>query len=112
MTSELVLLITLALASYRLWRILGKDSWPPSVWFRQRLGAEAFAGGGTANRTGSRPWWKQEALELIECPWCMGFWIAGAVVANLWPWDTLAELAVAWLAVSCLVGLIGARLDD
>lgn len=100
MTSELVLLITLALASYRLWRILGKDSITEPI--RAHLDRSA--------RENTR--WAVWMADLIECPWCLGFWIAGAVVANLWPWDTLAELAVAWLAVSCLVGLIGARLDD
>lgn len=48
---------------------------------------------------------------LLSCPWCVGFWVSGAlvaVVANL----TSIELPVVWwFAVAAVVGLIARNLD-
>lgn len=48
---------------------------------------------------------------MIRCPWCVGFWISGMVVAVGWrPWSWW--MIAAWFAVSALVGLIAKNLDE
>lgn len=108
----------MALASYRLWRFIGRDTWLPGRWLREELEAEAKEWRDRAaqlmeplspvGRSYSKRADRFETpLELISCPWCLGAWIAAAVVA----WTDLAiglELpALQWLAISTLVGLIG-----
>lgn len=91
-----ILLGIMGFASYRAWRFIGEDEWPPSVWFREEL--ERQAGADSA--------W----VTWITCPWCLGAHISAAVVSIT---DHLVGLQLPvfqWLAVSCIVGLIG-KLD-
>ena len=90
-----------ALASYRVTRLLVSDG----IANRPRDALTA-----RLERRGHR-----KLVELIECPWCTGFWVAAGVVAarRLAPraWDPLAEV----LAYSAAAGLIASRvrsLDD
>ena len=56
----------------------------------------------------------QMLVEFIECPWCVGFWIAlvGAVVPVLllgWPWWTVPALG---LAASQIIGMAAPLFAD
>ncbi len=78
-----------SLAVFRLTRLVTEDSLPPVA----RARSEVMRSG---------PDW---AAELIECPWCAGFWIAGGVVLArkyVPGWGALATV----LAHSALAGLI------
>lgn len=123
----------MALVSYRLWRIFGQDTWPPSEWFRDWLEDreqaaryryrdtyeaarvsevpdESLAQTLAAPHESRRRFW-EKVLELVECPWCLGFWISGAVVLIVDVLYGLEAPALQWFAVSCVVGLIGTNLD-
>jgi hypothetical protein len=100
--STWLLLIVMSLATYRLTRLVVKDTLPPVLWLRDRL-----AGGwrpitaterdhlhedklgkvtdikGVINRYITRVKWSPDWLaELITCPWCASGWVAGLVTAT------------------------------
>lgn len=84
----------LALAAYRLWRLLAVDDLPPLADARTRLWHAVEARWG--------PRW----ADGLECGWCTGTWVAFATVAA---WHAHAGLAHPWLqalAVATLVGLL------
>lgn len=88
----------LALAVYRVWRIIAVDQITEPIRIR------------TIFRSGPVWSWLED---LVTCPWCLGWWLSGAAsvayVAALglsWWWVVLL-----WPAVSCVVGFLG-KLDD
>lgn len=90
---DLILVVLLALASYRLTRIVVEDTItePTRQWLLARL--PAFWGQG------------------LTCAWCVGWWISGAlaVVATLSSLVAL-PLWLTWLAVATLTGIIAERI--
>lgn len=104
------LYLLLTLASYRLTRLVVKDTFPPVLWLRDLL-----AGGwrpltdkewglvrsgktdhvrptreidGVESRYVHRARWSPYWLaELITCPWCASAYVSAAVVAGTW-WAT------------------------
>lgn len=80
--------LVLAAASFRLWRLAAEDTLLDVP--RDRV------------LTRSPEW----AEDLVDCPWCLGFWISlGACVSwRMWPRATLT--AAAPFAVSAAVGLV------
>lgn len=97
-------LILMALTTYRLTRLIVKDTLPPVLWLRDGLagGWRPMTGAEWAqfrvksaeplwqirvidkveNRYVYRWSWSPEWLaELWSCPWCVSGWIAGAVTA-------------------------------
>jgi hypothetical protein len=90
-----------ALASYRVTRLLVSDG----IFDRQR---DAIVDG--LRRRGHR-----KLVELSECPWCIGFWVACGVVAARRlvprPWGPVAE-TFAFAAVSGLLASEVRSLDD
>lgn len=112
------LLAFMALAAYRLWRVFGKDDWPPSRWLRGVLEVQTDTWQGMANEDEAtrldraRAWLWYELKVMVECPWCLGTWCAVAVVAAV---DAFASVPLPVLqaaAVACAVGLIGSYLDE
>lgn len=93
-----------ALAAYRLTRLWTRDSLPPLPRVRQhvldKLDEIQDAKGSTEDHPLAR---------LVDCPWCIGFWISVGVVgaATLAPraWRPLATA----LAFSAVVANIAAR---
>ncbi len=91
-------LALLALAAYRLWRLLALDT----ILDRWR---NLLIGSGHADDVRAR-WY-----EFVTCPYCAGAWITvGWWLAWVaWPHWTLVVAVPC--ALSALVGLIGSRLD-
>lgn len=98
MLDLLIALVPLTLVAWRVWRIVAVDTITEPLrarfLFRDGRGWEWFA-------------------ELVTCPWCLGFWISGGVVAAYvfgvgLPWWLFL---VGWLAVSAGVGITNALVD-
>ena len=88
----------IALAAYRLYRIVGEDKITerPRHWVLYEL---------EFRKEGRGSYWN----EFIECPWCAGFWISGLLLllyAALEGWWNAGGFVVTWLAISSLVGLL------
>ena len=98
-------LLLLALAAYRIFRLLGHDI----VLDRPRAKLLRLGNWQEGQRT--PPGYRSGLAEFIICPWCLGFWVTIAWWGawKLWPHATL------WLAfpfaISTLVGLLG-RIGD
>lgn len=95
----------MALASYRAWRIVGADTWPPSKVLRDWLDRQAAR----AEVEGEGFW--VEVHEMVTCPWCLGTWVSGGVVLIVDVVHGLSLPLLQWGAVACIVGLIG-KADD
>ena len=93
-----------AAAAYRITRLIQEDQLPPLPALRERMNAALVADAPPGRITG-------ELIYMVNCPWCLGFWVSVAVLAA----DTLAPrlwrpLATA-LALSAAVGLARTKLD-
>lgn len=80
------------LAAARLTRLWTRDSLPPLPRFRQYV----------ATRWGNRAW-----AELVDCPWCAGFWITSACCAVA---STPAEPVLRWVAVPLALSMVASLL--
>jgi Protein of unknown function (DUF1360) len=96
-----VAVITDMLATYRLVRLYQTDSITEPV--RSAVDDRLLAAG------------HHRALELSQCPWCLGVWVAFGVVAarHLTPrvWDMIAR-ALAFSAVTGMVTEVMDQLDQ
>lgn len=98
---SLVLLFVLAaLASYRLWRFVSLDDFPPMTKIRDSLEA----------RVGERHGldWAQG----ITCAWCAGWWASCIVVGLVWLARPLPVPALWFGAVSTAVGLLAMTVEE
>lgn len=89
------------LTTFRLTRLVVADSFPPAAAFRKAV----------ADRFGKGSSWAY----LVNCPWCSGVWVAGAVVgavtvADRWGWAhaPLPLPAFQLVAAAAAAGLIAA----
>jgi hypothetical protein len=83
-------------ASYRITRLIVTDKFPPTMALRKAI-LDRFP----EEEGGVEPW----PAQLIQCPWCMGFWVAlGVVLARRFVpgWKYLGK-AFAMSAVSGLI---------
>lgn len=117
--------VVLALASYRLQRIVTADTWYPTEKFRtflidkkskheleqSRYMRFPISEGGPKQER-HRKWTKfwMEMIELFSCPWCWGFWTTLTVFTidyylnpNIYIW--------AAFAASGIVGFLGSKED-
>lgn len=87
-----------ALATYRLTRLVQRDTLPPVVKFREAVRA-----------ADPRP--PDWALELLECPWCLSVWVGlcVSVARRVAPrsWSAVG----AALAASAVTGIVMTTLD-
>jgi hypothetical protein len=95
-----VQLLVDGLAAYRLTRLVTVDTLPVAVAVRERLTRWSRRSGHTA------------VAELVECPWCIGFWVALGVVVLRRMSDRTWPSAARTLAVSTIVGIVAAYLSD
>lgn len=95
--------VILALASYRIWRLIAEDDPPPLPEWRNRIvGAQETAGVWTFRRP--------TLAHMIQCPYCLGFWLSITIWGAwmLWPEGTI--VAMTPFAISTSVGLIKTNL--
>lgn len=112
------LLILATLAAYRATRLVTVDSlferyreawfdrFPPDL---DRARVESFRLHGAVElRPRTTPAPKvSKAGQLIQCPWCIGFWITGGVVWVLDGWRSVPLPFLVWPALASAVGLLG-----
>lgn len=74
--------VLIGLASWRLWRLVARDDITEP--FHSRLQG-----------------WPHR---LVDCPWCLGTWIAAAVTFSV---DQVHPLPVPWLIAGTAAGIVG-----
>jgi hypothetical protein len=91
---------TCGLAVFRLVRLVTEDEIvaPFRRWVARRAGMEDGIPGG----------WTRAAY-FVTCPWCVGFWLAAAVLALVTLWPTGAAYIALVLAWSAAAGLLSER---
>jgi Protein of unknown function (DUF1360) len=95
--------VLLALAAYRLWRLAALDV----ITQQLRHWVTRWPGFEDAVPTGYRA----ELAQFIQCPWCLGFWVAACWWAAWIAWPHAALVAAAPFAISAAVGVLG-RFDE
>lgn len=98
-------LLLLALAAYRVFRLVGDDTILDAPRRRLlRLGAWREEGDPVPSG------YRRRAGEFLKCPWCLGAWctLAWWGAWLLWPHGTL--VAAAPFAISTIVGAVGSVL--
>jgi hypothetical protein len=103
--------LILALGTFRLVRLVGWDDLTKNL--RNRAGGRNERNRGEPvfvddpRGTFTRP----GLIRFLVCPWCVGFWISGAMYA-FWYFAPTASLYVAApFALSAVVGLVAKHLD-
>ncbi len=106
MTPSPLILLVLALAVLRTWRLLSVDTLPFLVAFRTWLVGSHLHTSGivTFDRPLLREW--------LECPWCSGLWVSAAWYAAWLEWPSATLYAAVPLAVSAVVGIAASLLPD
>lgn len=91
-------LALLALAAFRLWKLIGDDIIldGPRDFLVER-----------AERAG----YGQSLLSLLVCPWCSGAWISLGWWLAWYAFPTGALVAATPFAISAIVGLVGVRAE-
>lgn len=110
----------LALAAFRLARLVGWDDFPPVARARAWLSGEVVTTTATLN---ARMGVSAEALtavvsyrrptlaHFLGCAYCQGAWIAGAVYGAWVAYPRATLYAAAPLALSAAVGIVARNLD-
>ena len=127
----LVLLVPMALTTYRLTRLLVEDTFPPVLWLRDRLVGgwrpltakeeaapvavpwrnQTEEHDGVMERYVARWTWVPHWLaDLLSCPFCASGWIGAGVVAGAWFAPAGASIPVlCWFSAWALGGIIAAQ---
>jgi len=87
-----------ALAAYRLTRLVVQDDFPPVARARDLV---KEAAGPTSSVT-----------QMLECPWCSGFWVSALVVAARGWLPRVWAPAASALALSAVTGIVTQALED
>lgn len=98
--------LLLAAASFRIWRLLSEDTildtprrWVVNLPKNWEEGMQI------------PPNYRDKLAELINCPWCLGFWVS-LVMWGLWQIDEhWVEVFATPFAISAAVGIIRTKLD-
>lgn len=110
MTNGLRLAIQAA-AAYRITRLVQEDQLPPLPRLREMMSDQLMEDYNALNAGDRAATVRAELVYMINCPWCLGFWVSVAVLVA----DALAPklwrpLATA-LALSAAVGVARTKLD-
>lgn len=101
----LALLVVVALAVARAWRLAAVDDMPLLVSLRHWVQGTTIVSSEVTHHR--RPW----IAKLIECPWCLSVWLAPLALALARYSPGVAFWILGGLAVSELVGLTVRNLD-
>jgi hypothetical protein len=102
--SPLILLV-LALAAFRTWRLLALDTLPPLVRLRSWLvQADWFQDKQVFGRPLLEEW--------LSCAWCFGLWASAGWYICWLEWPRATIYAAAPLALSAAVGICASLLSD
>jgi len=91
-----------AAAAYRITRLIQEDQLPPLPRLRQKMTDRLMADGLTGL--------EGELIYMVNCPWCLGFWVSVAVPAAAPPPPRLWRPLATALALSAAVGLARTKL--
>ena len=83
--------VLLALAAYRVWKLVAEDT--------------------ILDPLRSRVTFTKTEAEFLTCPWCLGAWIGLTWTAAWWIWDYPTLVAAVPFAVSVAVGFVAATVD-
>lgn len=87
-----LLLVMLALTAARVTRLVVADAFPPAEggrdWVRRRFGEDS---------------WQDY---LVNCPWCIGVWVAGALTAATTAWYGLPAPLLMWGSAAMVAGFL------
>lgn len=89
----------ISLGSYRLYRFIALDTWPPIAWARKHAETwldEVFG---------------EEWADILTCSWCLGSWCCALVVFATAGFVSVPLPVLQWAAASTVVGLIGSNWD-
>lgn len=114
--SDLLVFVLLALASYRVTRLVTTDKITEPVFepLRQRLEdrwQRKHYPEYVPNAIRESETWNSKIAYLLSCAWCLGFWVSGAATLIVSLTYGLDYPVLTWLASSTVVGLIG-RIDS
>lgn len=95
-------LVLLGLAAFRTWKLAADDTIldRPRKWVLARV-QRRYGNGAVVYMN-----------EFLECPWCLGFWVATIwwVAFQVWPHGT--TIVSTPFAIAAVVGLIGGLISD
>lgn len=134
MDTIVIVVFLLPVASYRLTRLITKDTFPPVLWLRDRLAGGwrplthpewvmIRSGKGNdlkpfevvddvQNRYVQRVSWSPFWLaELLSCPWCASAYVSAALTAYgaLWSWYTWPVALLVWLYAWGVAAVVAAK---
>lgn len=90
-----LLLLVMALATYRVTRLITTDDFPPVYWARWKIidARPSYV----RQRDEQQMWWWLG--ELVSCPWCASGWVSLAIVFGTDVWASLPLPWLLWFAV-------------
>ena len=97
-----LVLVTVGLASWRVWHLIALDEGPWNILERARRYVTGLPRDWQEGDRIPDTYREHLAKEFIECPFCMGFWVALAF-AGLYAWD--GEVAF-WVALPFALGSV------
>lgn len=103
---DFALFILLALACYRVTRLVTTDKITGPIFDRLRFGLERrwYAKHGPE---GSDTHFNSKLAFMLSCPWCLGFWISGVATLLVSLAYGLDYPIITWFALSTVVGFLG-----
>lgn len=103
---DFALFILLALACYRVTRLVTTDKITEPIFDRLRFGLERrwYAKHGPE---GSDTHFNSKLAFMLSCPWCLGFWISGVATLLVSLAYGLDYPIITWFALSTVVGFLG-----
>lgn len=100
------MLVLLALASWRFWRLVALDAITDGI--RRKV-----TGLGDWTEVDVIPWEYREGLaDFISCPWCLGFWLSIGWWLSWLIFPHVTLVAAVPFAVSALVGTLAHFTSD
>lgn len=107
---DLGLFVLLALACYRVTRLVTTDKITDPIFERVRWSFERrwYA---KHDEDGSQTEWNSKLAFMLSCPWCLGFWVSGLGTLLVSLAYGLDYPILTWLALSTVVGFLG-RIDS